>query len=794
MRPSPTTCVALALAFGMAVSAHAGPLATAPVPWLAAAAAVALWRRAVDTRTAVAVAALVGGALAAADAGARARAAVQPMARAHAGDRADDRVRGEVAGLVEDRLGVRWFALHTGGPVVHVAAADAPPVAPGDRVRVVGRLDRPRHYRIPGAPDPARLAAARGVELTMWARSGGVVIERRGAWWRRAPVVVQRRLAGRVTARAGGPDAGAPDDRGAGIVRAMAFGDRGGLDRATSDRFRAAGLSHVLAVSGLHLAATALLCFVAVRRLWSAVPALARRADAYRVAALVAAPVAIGYTLATGARASTTRALVVVLVVLAGAAVRRRPRLLDSLAVAAIAMLVVSPASLWDPGLQLSFAAAVALALRPRRASGGRVAELARASLWVNVALAPVIAALFGELPVAGPLANVVVVPLAELVVLPCALAGAAVAELWPAAGGALLDLAIAAAGACDGLAGRFAQLPVVRVAPPSALEWCAAGVALAAALVAAHRRWRAPRAVAVALVGAGVVVASQLWAGALAARARDALSITFLDVGHGDAAVVELPGGGAWLIDAGGRPFTQPRPGEPAGERAWRAEGPGRAVADYLAYRRIDTVDLVVISHPHPDHYVGLRAIAERVAVREIWTAAPHAEQWSPPFERALAELRVRGAVVRHPPVGHARTRGGATLDVLWPGPRVDPVYSVNDNSLVVAIQFGGRTALFTGDLEAEGEQLLADRGARADIVKVAHHGSATSSTPAFIAATAARWAVISCGHANRFGFPAPDVVARWQAAGARVWRTDHHGSIRATIHPDGAIRWAHW
>jgi competence protein ComEC len=152
------------------------------------------------------------------------------------------------------------------------------------------------------------------------------------------------------------------------------------------------------------------------------------------------------------------------------------------------------------------------------------------------------------------------------------------------------------------------------------------------------------------------------------------------------------------------------------------------------------------------------------------------------------------------HPPLGVARTQGGVELVVWAPRYRAeaegavtcaaDPVRTVNDNSLVVALRYGGRTILFTGDVETEGEDDLVAAGiGHADVVKVPHHGSPTSSTAALIAATRPALAVISCGRANAFGFPAPRVVDRWRASGASVARTDTDGAITVTIDVRGEI-----
>jgi competence protein ComEC len=228
------------------------------------------------------------------------------------------------------------------------------------------------------------------------------------------------------------------------------------------------------------------------------------------------------------------------------------------------------------------------------------------------------------------------------------------------------------------------------------------------------------------------------------------------------------------WLVDTGGIASAR----DPAA-----AAAPGRIVTRALEAYGHARVDLVIISHPHPDHYLGLAALG--VPVAAIW--APDNAGAGGPFEQLAP-----GAL--HPPLGLVRTEAGVTLRVLAPvfegREAADPVRTVNDNSLVVELRFAGRTILFPGDVEAEGEDALVSAGlGHADVVKVPHHGSPTSSTPAFVAATHPVLAVISCGVANAFGFPAADVVARWQAAGAVVARTDHDDAVTVTISAAGAL-----
>jgi competence protein ComEC len=256
----------------------------------------------------------------------------------------------------------------------------------------------------------------------------------------------------------------------------------------------------------------------------------------------------------------------------------------------------------------------------------------------------------------------------------------------------------------------------------------------------------------------------------------RGALRVTFIDVGQGDAALVDFPDGSAMLVDGGGLV------GSPidVGERSVRA---------LLDARRRTRLDAVVLSHPHPDHYLGLTSALSRVRPRAFWdTGQGEAEGLAGAYAGLLSALRARGVAVRRPPeLCGSHALGGATVEVLAPCPNITVDQGANDNSFVLRIRFGERAFLLVGDAEHTEESALVDRlggagGLRADVLKVGHHGSRTSSTPTFVDAVAPRVAVISCGVRNRFGHPHPSTVETLARSGARVLRTDRHGSVVVT------------
>jgi competence protein ComEC len=254
----------------------------------------------------------------------------------------------------------------------------------------------------------------------------------------------------------------------------------------------------------------------------------------------------------------------------------------------------------------------------------------------------------------------------------------------------------------------------------------------------------------------------------------RDVLRVTFLDVGQGDAALVDLPDGSAMLVDGGGLVGSPIDVGE-------------RVVARLLAARRRRSLAAVVLSHPHPDHYLGLTAGLARVEPKALWdTGQGETEGTAGAYAALLAELRRRAVPVLGPAdLCGARTIGGAVVEVLAPCPRLAPDRGANDNSFVLRIRFGERAILLTGDAEHEEEKELVERlgdGLRADVLKVGHHGSRTSSSADFLGAVRPRVAVISCGVRNRFGHPHPNTLEALTRSGARILRTDRDGSVVVT------------
>jgi competence protein ComEC len=261
-------------------------------------------------------------------------------------------------------------------------------------------------------------------------------------------------------------------------------------------------------------------------------------------------------------------------------------------------------------------------------------------------------------------------------------------------------------------------------------------------------------------------------------------LHVDFLDVGQGDSALLTFPGGETLLVDGGGRPGPFRQQAGAAGdeerfERDPRSVGEA-VVSEFLWQRGLDHVNYILATHADADHIDGLNDIARNFQVRAALVARmPNGDPEFMRFSETLADQQVPIQIIGG---GDQLRIGNVILTVLWPPSESSrDLPSQNNDSIVLKVLFGERSFLLTGDIEARAEQALisfANR-LRADVVKVAHHGSKTSSSAEFIAAAQPRYAVISVGQTSIFGHPNPEVVKRWEAAGVQVLRTGNSGTI---------------
>ncbi len=668
-------------------------------------------------------------------------------------------------------------------PVPFVARLHGGPdsLARQDHVHAIADLAPLQLFHNLGTADPTPAAARSGIVLTGGVLSLDVTERHPGI---RSFIDRARTHARRRIIQTFAPSAAA-------MARALVLGES---DLLPEDAlaFQKSGLSHMLAVSGTHLvfavaAVVHALTFFLVR-----LEALSAKVVVARFASVVGVGLSLVYADFAGGGGSAWRAAFMLSVALSARAVGRKPLTVRTFGLSTLLFALLDPLCAFDLSFMLSVAATSGLIWlgRPLSARCERIGSRAlrflaksfATTLSATIPCAPLLALLASGVTLAGLLANVLAAPLGESVALPLCLSHLLLAPVPPlergaalVASGALLivkRIALASANA-SWLAltlpepGRF-QLTLIVVfalglialrAPAFGgmpvksrrrilCSWCVASVAFYSALeFAAHR----------------------------AGRPRGVLRASALDVGQGDSNLIDLPDGSALLIDGGG--FV----GSPV--------DPGKAVVlPVLRARRRSRLDIVVLSHPHPDHFTGLVSALAELSVGELWdTGQGEAEGAGPLYAELLRSLRARGVPIRHPAelCGVPRRFGGAVLRVLAPCPAFTPHRGANDNSIVISISYGARRFLFTGDAEHEEESDLLQTHAadlRADYLKVGHHGSRTSTSEPFLALVSPALATLSCGVRNRFGHPHVQTVERLARHGVRSLRLDQSGSVLVT------------
>ncbi len=671
----------------------------------------------------------------------------------------------------------------------------------GDSISFFGRIRSIRNFNNPGGFDYERYMAYQNIWARTYVTAEKLSVQSRGNTPGRTAVFDKRRtMISDMIDGLGGAASGKPQDVKA-VSKALLIGDRKDISTALREKFNRAGVGHLLAISGLHIGIVATVMFAIFRWLVTWVSPVLWAGWIRRIAAILTFVPVLAYGFIAGMSPSTQRAVIMVSVFLLTLLFDRDQDLINTICIAGMLILISNPPALFSISFQLSFTAVLAIVwglslMRPflQKAQDIKTALLAKGVVFMAVTLlatagtAPLVMVYFNQISLIGLVVNIVAIPLVGFLAVPLGLLAVFIQLFSTGVASVCLQLSHWVLGITILIIDFVSGLPGVALetVTPSLVE-----IGLFYLLVAGVFNWLSTRhqekpshlsfglrqgvaygmlllAVLGGIVDAGYWVHQRFW--------HKDLRITIFDVGQGNAALVELPGGRNLMIDGGG--FA---------DNAVFDTGKN-IIAPYLLRNKIKTVHSLFLSHPNSDHLNGLIYIAGHFNVKKAMTNNESSPTMG--YRLFVETLKKHGIdTPEYRTLERTTTEAGTKIEILYPTTDYleNTLYkkrrNKNDNSLVLKVSYGEHAFLFPGDIMAMGERaLVADAGEnlKSTVLVSPHHGSASSSTPLLMEQVNPEIVVVSCGWMNRFNFPATSVLKRYENMGARVLRTDINGAIQ--------------
>lgn len=553
-----------------------------------------------------------------------------------------------------------------------------------------------------------------------------------------------------------------------GIVKAMVTGERDDIHQETWDLYRKSGINHILCVSGLHVSLFALFLHIFIEKYLK---------QSRRMTAFITIGCCIGFLIFTGFSPSSVRAVIMIVVSLLGVILFRKSDWLNSLALAALVILLFQPLYLWNAGFQLSFVTAfgiwVGLQVMPRDSSRlGKLKQSVILSLYASLFSYPLVAYHFFSISLVGVFINIIILPLSGLLLF---------FSFFTAVAGVIFPpLAAISAGGVYGILKFFEMVCSVAVSIPNSYFLVGAPSIVSMVLFYmillmssfyGKRFCHLKEILCVTLILGFSLLGNRL--------IFQKNTIAFLDVGQGDATVISTYDGRAIVIDGGGW-FNQEM-GKNTGVKV---------VQPYLEYLGIRELDGIFLTHFDADHMLGVIELCQNVATKGLYLSEyPYAdrENW-----QVLKEILEKEDIMLYTVKEGDTAAWGSNgnIQCLYP-PRGVKFIGNDDNhgSLVLKYEYGSTKTLFTGDATREAERIMLTKGAdvSAQILKLGHHGSKNSSSGVFLEKVSPKEAIISCGEDNIYGHPHKETLERLHVQGISTYRTDKQGTVLTKISPKG-------
>ncbi|MBT2708004.1 DNA internalization-related competence protein ComEC/Rec2 [Pseudomonas sp. ISL-84] len=551
----------------------------------------------------------------------------------------------------------------------------------------------------------------------------------------------------------------------ASIAVALIFGDRNFIEQDVLESYQKLGIIHLLAISGLHVGLLAGMFFLAGIR-----AGITR--EKMTSALILILP---GYALITGVAPSVIRAVFMMLLVLAARKLKSAVLIIDVFSIVFMIYLFISPFILFNAGFQLSFAVSLSLILSAplllKRFSNPFVIIIL-VSFICQVAAMPILFWHFFEMSILSVFANLIFVPVFSSIVLPAILIIFLLHLLSGGKSAFLLAPFDEFITLIDYIAGKLSEIPHTSIVlgRPSLLVLLLY-VLLIPVFFASWERSKGKKAFFLSCILPVFALLLHFFTTSVSPKGE----VTFIDVGQGDSILVKLPyGKGNYLIDTGGTVSFQTKDWK---IRSDPFEAGKDIVVPFLKSKGISSIDKLILTHGDMDHIGGAAAIIDEIRVKAV--ILPIVSEISELEQEVIHKAKRRNSKVLFSKAGDRWTEGEGFFQILSPQEEIKT--ERNDGSIVLFAKLGGLSWLFTGDIEAEGEERLVQNypNLKIDVLKAGHHGSKTSSTDLFLSSVKPKIAIISAGENNRYGHPHTDVISRFRSNNIRILRTDEHGAV---------------